>query len=367
MGKSTPYIMEGDGEADIEYDIIQLLGLDWYSYLNDETILNRQFLELNMEKVLNEVKDPSEDPGYFLIIGYFILKTGAAVSNALKNKVAESTKWEYEETIYPSKEMEEERKVILKDLRDKILDHRPGRITRLIEDGGGYAPKILFQEKELVSLIEKTYSLEQIKDFFARKLSTNISKEDVLANIKWYFRINSYDLSEEIFKQAQRKILKKEFIEFIGKGVRILDEMNQKLISLGKPDEVTSNELEELVKESLSVKSWEDAIKKHGIPSEGWMDTYIEQVCGIDTEKFSEEEEFVTREMVEVHFSELVEMVTRWGSPKGYYKLGLLILETSARITENLRKVIIEFTNGLQGFEEKSIQTFQDKIRRYKS
>ena len=57
--------------------------------------------------------------------------------------------------------------------------------------------------------------------------------------------------------------------------------------------------------------------------------------------------------MVKAHFGDLVEMITRWGSPKGYYKLGLLILETGARITEDVRKVIIKFTNGLKGFEVK--------------
>lgn len=366
MGKNTPYIMEGDGEWDIEYHIIELLGLDYYSYLNDETILNREVLELNMEKILTVVNNPSKNSGYFQILGYFILKTGATISDELKNKIAEATKWEYEETIYPNKEMEEERKTVLKDLRDKILDHRPGRITRLIEDGGGYAPKLLFQKRKLISLLEKGYSLEQIKDFLARELSINISEGDVLANIKWYFHINSDYLSEEIFKQAQRKVLKQKFIEYIGKGVRTLDEMNKSFISIENPDGILFNELENLVKESLSISSWEDAIKKYGIPSEGWMDAYIKQVCGIDTEKFTEEEEFITREMIETHFSELVEMVSRWSDPKGYYKLGLLFLKTGARLTKDFRKAIIEFTSDLQDFDEESIQTFQEEIKTHK-
>ena len=366
MGKNTPYIMEGDGESDIEYHIIDLLGLDWYSYLNDETILNSEVLELNMEKILNIVNDPSEDSGYFQILGYFILKTGATISNELKNKIAEATKWEYEKTIYPNKEMEEERKAVLKDLRDKILDHKPGKITRLIEDGGGYAPKLLFQKRKLILLLEKGYSLEQIKDFFARELSINISEEDVFRNIKWHFHINSYDLSEDIFKQAQRKVLRRKLIEYIGKGVRTLDEMNRNFISLENPDGIPFNELENLVKESLSISSWEDAIKKYGIPSEGWMDTYIKQVCGIDSEKFTEEEEYITREMIETHFSELVEMVSKWSDPKVYYKLGLLILKTGARLTEDFRKAIIEFTSDLQDFDEESIQTFQGEIRTHK-
>ena len=369
MGKDTPYIMEGDGESDIEYHIIELLGLDWWDFINDKKYLSREYLESNIEKVLNVAVDPSVNSGYFLILGYYILKTGAKISEDLRNKIAEATKWKYEETIFPTKEMEEKRKIVLKDLRDKILDHEPGNIVRLIEDGGGIAPKLFVQEIELVEMLEKGYSLQQIREKIKKRSSGVIPKEDLIENIKWHLYIKSDKLPERDFREAQKRVLGPKLKEYFGKGVRTREEMNQNFISSENLNGIPLKELEELVKDCLSVNSWEEAVINFGYPTNSWMNTYIEQVCGIDTEKFVEEDEEITREMVETHFDELVEMVRRWSNPVGYLKLGQVILKTNSKLPEEIKNEMIEFTNNLVDNEtvtKEQLRDFQDRIKRYR-
>lgn len=368
MGKGTPNIMEGDGEHDILCHIIELLGLDWWDFINDETVLSREHLESNMEKVLDVAIDPSENPGYYLILGYYILKVGVTISDELKNKIAEATEWEYEETIYPNKEMEEERKIMLKDLRDKILDHEPGKIVRLIEDGGGIAPKLFVQKKELVDMLEKGYSLQQVREMIQRDSSENMSEEEIIENIKWHFYIKSDEPADEVFREVRRKVLAQKFIDYFGIGVRTQEELSQKFISFKNPNGIPLKELEDLVKDCLSVNSWEEAINEFGYPIDVGMDTYIEEVCGIDTEKLTEEEEEITREMVETHFDELVEMIRRWANPVGYLKLGGVILETNAKLPEEIKKEIIEMTNNLEdSIDKELLHDFQDRIKVYNS
>lgn len=362
--------MEGDGGHDILSHIIELLGLNWWDFINDETVLSREQLELNIEEVLDVANDPSENPGYFLILGYYILKTGAEISDELKNKIAEATKWEYEETIYPNKKMEEERKVVLKDLRDKILDHELGKIVSLIEDGGGIAPKLFVQEKEILEMLEKGYSLQQIREVTQSDSSEKISEEELIENIKWHFHIKSDEPTDEVFREVRRKVLAQKFIDYFGIGVRTKEELSQKFISFKNPNGIPLKELEDLVKDCLSVNSWEEAINKFGYPTDVGMDTYIEEVCGINTEKFVEEEEEITREMVETHFNDLVEMIRRWSNPVGYLKLGRVILEANAKLPEVIKKEIIEMTSNLENSEDidkKLLHDFQDKIKVYSS
>ena len=88
MGKGSIDIMEGDDEWDIEYDIVKACGLDFDEYLeNYETTLTREIFEKNLDKIL----DSFEPNTYleYLILGYFILKTGAEVPKSLINKIAE--------------------------------------------------------------------------------------------------------------------------------------------------------------------------------------------------------------------------------------------------------------------------------------
>jgi len=369
MGKDTPFIMEGDGEADINSHILELLGLDGWDYLNDESILSREYLEQNIDKVLKVAKDPSKSPGYFQILGYYILKTGASISDDLKNKIAEASQWKYEETIYPSKEIEEERKIILKDLRDKILNHKQGRITELMEDGGRFGPILLIPEKILRNLLEKGFSLQRIYDLLKikedyKKITMNI----MIENFKWHFYRGENQSSDAIFKHSQKFILKKIFIDHFGMGVRTPNEMQEKFVSSDNPEGIPLNELKQLVLEYLEVGSWEEVITNYGFPDDSMMDEYIKEVCGIDTTKYYKEEPVITRERVEENYKELVLMIDRWEDPIGYYNLGLLILKTGSKLTYNVKSKILEFTNHLINTQDANrdkelIRSFQEKIK----
>ncbi len=67
-------------------------------------------------------------------LGYFVLRTGAAISDELRLKIAKSATIENDVYDIPDKEELEDREMRLKDLRDKILNHKAGKISYLIED-----------------------------------------------------------------------------------------------------------------------------------------------------------------------------------------------------------------------------------------
>ena len=371
MGKDTPDIMEGDGEADIITSIIELLGLDFWDYMNDKSILSREYLEQNIDKVLKVAKDPSKSPGYYQILGYYILKTGASISDDLRNKIAEVSQWKYEETIYPSKEIEEERKIILKDLRDKIINHIPGRITELLEDGGRFGPTLLIPEKILRNLLEKGCLLQRIFDILKKKDDfKKITMDTLIENFRWHFYRGENQSVDAIFKHSQKNILAKIFVNHFAMGVRTPIEMQERFASADNPEGIPLVELEELVLEYLEVGSWKEAITKYGYPDDASQDIYIKEACGIDTSKDYKNEPVIARERVEENYKKLIFMIDRWEDPIGYLNLGLLILETGSKLTYNVKTKILEFTNRLINNQDANInidfiRSFQDKINEH--
>ncbi|MHA1489710.1 MAG: leucine-rich repeat domain-containing protein [Promethearchaeota archaeon] len=133
MGKATPKIMEGDLASDLGYFILEACGLGSYDIydININGVLTREIFENNFDKVMKEVKSYSFNHEAFLVLGYFVLLTGANITEKLRQKIYISADWINEAGTWPD-ECIDERKFHLKDLQEKIKNHRPGQITRLI-------------------------------------------------------------------------------------------------------------------------------------------------------------------------------------------------------------------------------------------
>jgi hypothetical protein len=130
MGKDTPFITEGDGEADVEISLIEACGLEYEKYAKNDSILTRSILESNFNELVEIVKSMNHHVAY-LILGTLILKTGSKLPDDLKKKLLEAADWENERKLwkYASKGFLELRKEVLIDFQEKVKNHKAGIIT----------------------------------------------------------------------------------------------------------------------------------------------------------------------------------------------------------------------------------------------
>jgi len=130
MGKDTPFIMEGDDEADIEISLIKACGINYENYAEDESILTREIFEAHFDILLEKVNRMNHYIGY-LIFGSLILKTGSKLPEELREKIFEAADWKNDRKDWrdASEDFLELRKEILIDFQEKIKNHKPGVIT----------------------------------------------------------------------------------------------------------------------------------------------------------------------------------------------------------------------------------------------
>lgn len=139
--KETPYILDGDDEADVQIKILEICGFEFPEdpYNNGpELFPSRKMLESQLNnpnsklmKLLNNCKI-----GYleYLILGAFILKAGATLPEGIKEKILKTADWETDKGRWDhcSKDFKSERKRILEDFQYKVKNHKPGKITRIL-------------------------------------------------------------------------------------------------------------------------------------------------------------------------------------------------------------------------------------------
>ena len=133
MAKQSPEIMEGDEESDVASFFMDICGLDYIDVLNGKCDLTREIWEKNLDKILNLVKERSASRVTYLIFGYFTLLTGANLPAHLRPAILDAADWKYEEGRWDDPDFILERKFYLEDFSQKIRDHKPGKITHLIE------------------------------------------------------------------------------------------------------------------------------------------------------------------------------------------------------------------------------------------
>lgn len=131
MGKDTPWITEGDGEADIQIDLVEVCGIEYEDYAENESILTKEIFEEHFPQILRLI---NSDYLSLLIFGALILRTGSFLPNKVRKKIIEATDWknEKERWKYADAEFIKSRKEILIDFRQKIINHKRGEITKVL-------------------------------------------------------------------------------------------------------------------------------------------------------------------------------------------------------------------------------------------
>ncbi len=267
MGKDTIYLFEGNGEWDVEAHLIELLGLDLEEYYENPAILTKDVINKSLINIIKELRLHSQDLSidiskacYLHYLGYFILKTGADLPDNLRSRIVESTTPEKDGYKWETKELEEQRKILLKDLRDKILSYSNGNNFHLIEDGGKplHTPAILIEWDKLKILIEKGCSLRRIAELLDREYNTNITTQIIIENIEYNEPLTA--IFNQTFKNAQKKILRPIIRQYFIEGTKSPEDLRKNFISSENPEGIPIHELKQLVKDIFKVKSWEYAI-----------------------------------------------------------------------------------------------------------
>ena len=131
MGKDTPWITEGDGEADIQIDLVEVCGIGYEAFAEDESILTKEIFEKHFPQILRLI---NSDYLSLLIFGALILRTGSFLPDKVRKKIMEAADWknEKERWKYADAEFIKSRKEILIDFRQKISNHKRGQITKVL-------------------------------------------------------------------------------------------------------------------------------------------------------------------------------------------------------------------------------------------
>lgn len=133
MARVSAEILDDDEEIDTESFMLDAVGLDYIDFLDDERILTRENVEKNFHILGKMVDSRTFRSAPYFVIGYFILITGAKMSEKLRNEILYAAKWEHEEGLWFSKDFEALRKICLKDFREKIKNHKPNQLSRPIK------------------------------------------------------------------------------------------------------------------------------------------------------------------------------------------------------------------------------------------
>lgn len=146
MGKDDASILSGDDESDTLWTLLEICGFDSEGYedlIEDDNfnLLTDDLPELvpTRENLNAQLLDPYSELnvllsrceiGYldFLILGVFILRTGAVLPPELKEKILKTAAWETDEWRW-KEEFKEERKKALQYFRSKIENHIDGKVS----------------------------------------------------------------------------------------------------------------------------------------------------------------------------------------------------------------------------------------------
>ncbi|NVM18021.1 MAG: leucine-rich repeat domain-containing protein [Candidatus Lokiarchaeota archaeon] len=144
MARTSPNVLgDDDEELDTASFMLEACGIDFYTdFYQNERILTRENLEKNFAALKKMVDNRSFRRAPYFVIGYFILITGAELLEDLRNEILEAASWKHEASLnWLDKSNRAERKICLKDFRQKIRAHTPGQSLRpirlLYPDGKG--------------------------------------------------------------------------------------------------------------------------------------------------------------------------------------------------------------------------------------
>lgn len=133
MARISPNILDDDEENDTASFMLEACGLNYSDFYDNERILTRENLERHFPSLRKMIDMRSFRRAPFFVIGYLILVTGAEMLEDLYHEILEAAKWKHEMGGYwLEKSTEVERKICLRDFRQKIRAHKSGQSLRPI-------------------------------------------------------------------------------------------------------------------------------------------------------------------------------------------------------------------------------------------
>lgn len=134
MATDDATIMGGESQMDIEWEIVQICGIEVSDYIEDDRLLTRELIEKNLKKIVKYVKQEQNSYVAHQVLGYIILKTGSNLPETLQIDILRCASWQGEKHFWSQNpSWEKPRKFFLKDFKTKIRSHVPGIITLLTE------------------------------------------------------------------------------------------------------------------------------------------------------------------------------------------------------------------------------------------
>lgn len=138
MAIDNPTIKCGDDTVDLEAHFIDICGVNLYDYFEDERALTREKFQKHFDDILCLVENWAPDfPEYnniaYQMLGLFVLKLGAKLPDDVRERIIEATDWKIDRKIRWSRYWIRQRQFYLYDLREKIKNHKYGKITHLVE------------------------------------------------------------------------------------------------------------------------------------------------------------------------------------------------------------------------------------------
>jgi len=124
-------IMGGDEQWDIRSYIIDICKIDYKEYLDDKSLLTRDIFEKHFDNIVFFIEERHSHIAYH-VFGYFILITGSHCPEFIRQRIIKLTDWKYESGKWSAKYVKD-RKRHLRDLREKITNHKPGVVSYLKE------------------------------------------------------------------------------------------------------------------------------------------------------------------------------------------------------------------------------------------
>jgi len=111
---------------------LEMCNIHLSKYRDNRNILNKSILERHLDDLIH-LSDKSEDIVAHQTLTVWILQVGAKLPSDLKDKVLESLKWNNDNTKYHwSSYVINVRKIYLEDFKNKILNHKVGLKTFLL-------------------------------------------------------------------------------------------------------------------------------------------------------------------------------------------------------------------------------------------
>ncbi|TET60268.1 MAG: leucine-rich repeat domain-containing protein [Promethearchaeota archaeon] len=127
MSRGSAQILDDDEEIDLLDFMLDACAIDSRDFFFDERVLTKENLEKNFSVLIKMVENRSFRRASYFVIGYLILITGIKVSESLRQEILNNTQFSAEEGCWFMKDDEMERKIYLKDFRQKIRKHVSGQ------------------------------------------------------------------------------------------------------------------------------------------------------------------------------------------------------------------------------------------------